>query len=686
MIAVDLRTRVAIAALSVFSLIPDVSLGQYQADRPYPEFMPMWREGWSWKDDKGEKVQYAYPGMPLGGYLFGHFRNSGSQPLKVKDVLLEGVSLAEGVAPEHKPKSDNPDDKYPSSLQFSKLPADQIARLTAAGEPVWWKVEPMVIPPGGYGQITVRLRRQPKVQKLTLTVPSLPEQDGKIETPVLTTRNPRFVSINFEPDFKAAYVYLWHPSYKGIRPKQILLEGEDVTANCTIVADERIDTVPIVVRPKSPFVEGTWYRFQSIYPDGTGATVSIGAWQPGFTYGMWGYSKVGKTEDDNRKFFLEDMRVHSINTLMYSISGEVKSYLATPEGKEYAEKTGIRLMATWYGGEVPPPFYYLPDEPDANDFASKRLDPYKRLGGLAQWIINRGEIIRRHDPKTPLLLNTDNTYKPENWYTYAQLADVPCADPYYQESVQSVLSGDPTNLGAYLKPTYVYAVGTIYQWAAAPRPMHLILHTCRLDIKDFPLRAPTPQEKRIEVFYAIAAGAKALSYWWYTPFGEFYGCGGSDPPSKAMWKEIGLLGAELRSLEPQIIRSCPAAINIEGPRMLWTRSLLVGDDAMLILAVNDNFACDRLGTIIKPVENAKLTVHLPSWLNATEVCEMTSAGTRDAKWQADAGVLTLDLGTVDVARLVLVSKTPEMRKQVQKLYDKKFAANVRALMTERSKR
>ncbi len=656
--------------------------GEYRADVPYPEFMPMWREGWSWTDENGEKIRYAHPDMPLGGYLFAIFRNSSDKMMVVEDVLLDGVSLAQAVAPEHKPKN-HPDDKYPSSLQFSRLPKDQIDRLVAAGEPVWWKTEPMIVPPGGYGQVTVRLRRDPKVEVLTVSIPGLPETDARVAVPV-KTKQPWFFSINFTPEFDAAYAYLRHPGGKGIAPRQILLDGQDVTSRCTIVADDAIDTVPVIINPASAFKKGTWYLFQAVYADGGIARVSIGAWQPGLVYGMWGYSKVGKTADDNRKFFLEDMRVHNINTLMYSIPGEVREFLRSKEGQEYSKKTGIRIMTNWVGDAVNPPFLFLTDEPDAGDFASRMLDPYKRIGSLAQWLVNRANMFRREDAGTPVLLNVDNTFKPENWYTYAQLPDLPCADPYYQEGVQSVLESDPTNWGPYLKPTYVYAVGTIYQSAGAPKPMHLILHTCRFDMKDCPYRGPTPQEKRIEVYYSLAAGAKAMSFWWYTPFGEYYGCGGSDKEMKTLWREIGLVGAEIRSAESALIRSCPATVPVSGPRMLWIRSLLVGDDALALIIVNDNFASDRLGTIYRPVEKARVKVHVPSWLKLADVFEITAEGTRDIKWQIDAGELTLDLGTVNLTRFILVSKSASLREQTQQVYQDRFAANVKTLLSDQA--
>lgn len=657
---------------------PPVVGGEYRADTPFPEFMPMWREGWPWKDETGQRMKYAYDGMPLGGYAFATFRNTTDEPLTVQDVLLEGVSLTQAVAPEHPPKGTR-EDKYRSSIQLSKLPKEEIDRLVTAGEPVWWKAEPATIAPGGYGQVTVRLRRDPKIGSLTFTIPSLPTDSNRIKVST-AKRQPRFFSLNFTPEFDAVYAYLRHPSGKGVAPDRILLDGRDVTAACTIAADPRIDTVPVVIRPQQPFEVGSWHAFQAVYADGTTARVGLRAWQPGLVYGMWGYSNVGKTKDENRKLYLEDMRVHNINTLLYSIPGEVREFLRTAEGQEYSRQTEIRAMTNWAGDAVNAPFMFLSDEPDASDFASKMLDPYKRLGGLGQWLVERAELFRKEEPGTPVLLNVDNTYKPENWYTYGQLTDLPCADPYYQEAVQSVLASDPTNWAPYLKPTYVYGVGTIYGSASAPKPMHLILHTCRLDIASFPYRAPTPEEKRIEAYYAMAAGAKALSYWWYTPAGEYYGCGGNDPASKALWKELGLVGAELRSAEPLIIRSCPAVVPTEAPRMLWVRTLLAGDDALAVIVVNDNFSSDRLGTVIHPVENAVVKLQAPSWLNPAEIFELTKEGTRDVKWDAKDGATTLDLNTVAITRLVLISKTPGLRERIQRRYEDKFAANVKALL------
>ncbi len=655
--------------------------GEYRADIRFPEYMPMWREGWAWFDDEGERVRYAHPDMLLGGYLYASFRNSTSQPLSVKDVLLEGVSLAEGVAPETTPKG-NPDDKYPSSLKFSKLPAEQLDRLVAAGEPVWWKVEPLEIPPGGFGQVTVRLRRDPRVEKLTVRIPGLPDADGRA---VIATaqRAPWFFSVNFAETFDEIHAYLRHPSGKGVAPQRILVDNRDVTARCRVAADPAVDTVAVVIKPDRALKQSTWHLLQADYADGMVARVNVGAWQPGLVYGMWGYSRRAD-EDENRKFYLEDMRVHHINTLLYSIPGEVRRFLRSEEGQEYSRQTGIRAMTNWSGDAVNAPFMFLTDEPDAGDFRSMMLDPDKRIGSLAQYLIARANMFRREEPTTPVLLNIDNTFKPENWYTYAQLADVPCADPYYQEGMQSVYKVDPVNLGAYLKPTYVLGVGEIYQSAGAPKPMHLILHTCRFDTKpeDFPFRGPTVEEKRIEVYYALAAGAKALSYWWYTPYGEYYGVGGDTPDMKALWKEIGLLGAEVRTAEPVILYSSPAKMNVHGPRMLWLRTLVSGTDTLVVIVANENIASDRLGTVVKPVEKARIKVDVPSWIRAADVFEVDYKGTRKVDYKAADATLTVELGQVDLTRMILVTSDAGLRARLQERYEKHCAANVAALLAK----
>jgi hypothetical protein len=650
----------------------------YRPDVRFPEFSPMWREGWSWTDESGERVRYGGPDMPLGGYLYACFRNSSDKPVKVEDLFVDGVSLVKGV-PIHGTPKVRGDDKYITSIRFSKLPKDQIEKLDAAGAPVWWKVEPSTVPPGGLAEATIRLRRDPKVEEVTIGVPV----DGRtVELKAKTSqRQPLFFSINFSTELDTVYAYLRHPSGKGVAPKLVLVDGKDVTARCKMSADAKVDTAAVIIRMGTPFERGSHHIFQAEYADGTTAVAGIRAWQLGFLYGMWGCDTGSGTPQEVGSRFLKDLVLHNVNLHMSHCPGPANDFMNMEEGYKMLEELGIQRMQNWICPDHRPAFYFLTDEPDAADFNSKELDPSERLGGLAQWLVDRCELFRRKDKAAvPLLLNVDNTFKPENWYMYAQLSDIPCADPYYQEAVQSVWSADPTNMAAYLKPTYVYGVGTIYQSAGAPNPMHLILHTCKFDFapKECPYRGPTPEEKRVEVYYSLAAGAKQISYWWYCPNDRYHGVGAKD--LQPLWTEIGLVGAEVGTVDSLVSTGCPAEVPVKSAPTVWCRSLLSGDDTMVLLVVNDNMASDRLGTVVKPHEKTRITVTPPAWLgNAAQVFEVDCDGTKDVKSVKSDGGIMLDLGTLNLTRMVVLTKNARLRAELQRVYETKYADNVQKL-------
>jgi len=60
-----------------------------------------------------------------------------------------------------------------------------------------------------------------------------------------------------------------------------------------------------------------------------------------------------------------------------------------------------------------------------------------------------------------------------------------------------------------------------------------------------------------------------------------------------------------------------------GAETRWVRSLVAGLDTVVILCVNDDCANDRLGTTIRPVENAKLDVILGT-VNVSRLLVVTS--------------------------------------------------------------
>src|ERR1035437_294596 len=157
----------------------------YRADTPFPQFLHLWSEGWALKDQNGEPLQYATTNMPLGAYIQLYIHNASAKTVPVTDVKLEGVSLTEAIAFSRRETSG----LYPASIHFSKLPQADVDRLIAAGEPVWWKVDPPALAPGGFAEVTVRLRRQVK----TAGTVEVLGGEATWKASVATADTPRFI-------------------------------------------------------------------------------------------------------------------------------------------------------------------------------------------------------------------------------------------------------------------------------------------------------------------------------------------------------------------------------------------------------------------------------------------------------------------------------------------------------------
>jgi hypothetical protein len=207
-------------------------------------------------------------------------------------------------------------------------------------------------------------------------------------------------------------------------------------------------------------------------------------------------------------------------------------------------------------------------------------------------------------------------------------------------------------------------------------------------------RFPTPEEKRVEVYYALAGGAKQLSFWWYTPAPPgkkgANGCGSNEPAAKALWKEIGLLGAEFGTISPLIADSCPVELKTvanvssgdypdsEAP-YFWTRTLLSGTDTLLLICVNENYVCDRLGTVYTPIDRVDLRTQMPRWLKPVDVFVVTYEGIKDVAWKMK-NALEIHLDKTELTRLIVVTADSGLRQNLQARYNQRYAEKVAKLL------
>jgi len=640
--------------------------------------MYLWQEGWPLKDASGETIWFGHGGPPLalGGYVFVYYRNDGPGPFKPVDLALEGIRLSEGLGQ----SKDTVGEFHGHSILLSKLPKGSIELLKKAGHPAWWKPEPGVVERGGIGQIVIRLKREPRLEKLSIAIIGEKETARASVSP--KEPQPRFATIAFNPALDTVFLYTNHPKGGGMKPTAIFLDGMNVTAACRIGSDRSVAIVPIVLKLNKPLESMSYHCFRAAFADGSAATAGIRAWGQEMIYGMFGASLASGPSEEMARRYLTDWLRHNINTHMGMSSGPANEFFQSEEGWKFTESIGIRRMVTWPRQPARPALCFLMDEPDAHDFAIDDLPPFDRLGCLGQDLVKWDDVLRRKGPDVPILLNVDNTYKPENWYTYHQLADVPCIDPYFPEQLDYVYDRHPGRLPAHTKPTYVYAAAAISQSSCQPKPLHVILCSTkyRNESTGYEGRYPTPEEKRMEVYYALAAGAKGLSYWWFSADSQCQGCGKDEPEAQRLWQEIGLLGAEVRTVGDFITTSCPAPIPLKAKGRIWVRTLISGLATLGVIVVNDDVLCDRLGTVVKPVENASVTLEIPAWLTPADAFEVTYKGLEDVRWKQTGKHLRLDLGTLDVSRFILITGHPELRRELEKRYREHFAANVADLL------
>lgn len=655
-------------------------LGTYcRTDQPFPEFTRFWSEGAPSEDGPANPdVQAAPRSVSPGCSLHVFVRNAESQPLRIDDVLLQGISLKKAIAFSEQRKN-----RKPASIFFARLSDAERRTLIAAGEPVWYRVDPQPLAPGQIGEVTVRLRGVPKAADVRM---ELEHTDRTVPVTVaVQSGSPRLEGVSFSPDLREVFVYLTHPKTRGQAPARILFDGQDVTRSARIGVDARIDVVPVVIRLAKAPPAGSFHCLEATYPDGTAAWAGIRAWHDELVYGVWGGRPGDESDTDLARAYIRELREHNVNMQMPQVGSKaLAAFYKSEAGQRYCNESGVRFVIGDLGkwGIKSPYALFIHDEPDAGDAHITGLPGGHEVGSLAEWAIDRGLAWREQYPATPQTLNVDLTYKPHNYFVYGQVPDILMADPYYQPRLRTAYWQHPERVPLYRTAAFVHVISAVVRSAAAPKPTHIILYANRYIDKpnNREFRYPTPDEKRIEVFYALAGGAKGISYWWFTPGKPACGLGGVGPEAEKLWREIGLLGAELRTAGPIIVRSCPAAVPVKAPAGVMVRELLAGLDTMVLIVVNEQHVNDERGTTITAIQDAEITVELPAWLQTADAFEIRTGGIGRVTTRKNGSQVTFELGTLTRPRMIVLTANGSLRGQCEGTYRSRFAVNVARLL------
>jgi hypothetical protein len=145
-----------------------------------------------------------------------------------------------------------------------------------------------------------------------------------------------------------------------------------------------------------------------------------------------------------------------------------------------------------------------------------------------------------------------------------------------------------------------------------------------------------------------------------------------------LWNEIGLVYRELELVSPLLALAHPTRLATSAAPKLWLRTLLCGEEAVLIVWVNDNYQQNRLGVRYEPLREVAIDLPELPWMKGWQAhavhpgafAELTVSG---------GGIL---LPAAEVAGLILVTGSADLRRSLAARYDARRDATARLLLEE----
>jgi len=521
-------------------------------------FRPDRVTAYQWFEGAADIPRNRYPGS---GMAEVYLRNSSSQPMRVARLRVNGRD---------------------------------ITQLGKGEDIVWWRLRPNPLPANAFGELVIRFRSVP-VQPVRIEVQL---QDGEgitVRVPV-TPPVVRLESFSVGEDGRQLFVYL---EYTGggdppTRVRKVYLDGSDITRRARVLSRNPWQGLcPIVLDLPQPLSTGSFHYL--LIETTAGAIGLVFRARDGFfPLGSYGYVTPEEyaTNDVNLYVSFSGLDKQQLDNLW---NHHVKAIsMVAGDGKPRADNIGH--PALWA--------YYLADEPDVQDYYEQGLPADLRVGTKAMEMVRRDEACYRADAHALTFLTVDLTYKPANWYIYGRIADVHNTDPY------ALLVG--WNL------RQVYEVAETARLASAPTPTVITYQAMWIEPIGNPSdakypRMPTPEEVRIMMHYALAAGAKGLiSYIHCTErVGEQMFWGAKDYPE--VWAVIGKTYREVKTIAPILAHAHPAEMVTSQADGLFVKAL-VAPEAVVLVCVNERGKSLPHRYVSQSLPAVTVQVLTPPWL------------------------------------------------------------------------
>jgi hypothetical protein len=584
-----LATLVVAGSAACVHAAPALQFAYWEPDRGTP---------YSWFEGAKDIQSFFSEDYRAAGFIKAYVRNDGDRPLTPTDFRLNGAPLVE---------------------------------LREQYSVVWWRLLPSPVPPGAVGEISVRLR-EPLTETATLTVGF--EGAESIEASVTPSAPPvRIETVGFTSTMDGVFVVVDALDQKPHRLKRVLLDGEPVAAKLLNPAFTQ-GVSPVWLQLPQPLAEGSYHTY-SVEVDDLQVACCVRTYDGWVPLGTYGYT-------DFAEFARNGCNGH--NNFGRFTQGQLDSQATL-------QMRGVNII-----GDAPPAehmighpglwAYCLMDEPDCQDyFHADEWPADKRIGYHAMELERRCQVCRELDPRKPIFLTINLTYKPANYFIYGPLADITNPDCY------------PLVIGQDLK--MVRESVETARYGTGPRPMTFTFETYYLQPDDPAAvekqrfaRPPTVEELRLSIHYALGAGARGLYNYIHCTekWGEGVAHGTRDYPD--LWREMGRCYRAIDAVAPLVALAHPTRLATCSDPQVWLRTLLTGPDAALIVLCNEDYTQEKTACRIRPREDVAVDMPKLPWLQAQAAWRLTETGCEPLGLNG----ARVELGRLDAAEIVLLAR------------------------------
>ncbi len=510
-------------------------------------------------------------------------------------------------------------------LIWNGVPFDD---LRPSHELIWWRMLPDDLRPGEVAEVLVR-PRQP------LTAPANVEvrfSDGSaVSAAIAPEPNPlRITTVGFSKAMDEVFLVVEAVDGGRHEVRRCLIDGKPAAGE-TRILDPGFSSglCPVSLRLSEPLEYGSYHVYTVEEREGVAAACCVRTYDGWVPLGTYGYNR------------FDDFARNSCN-------GHNSFGRYSRGDLDVMAELGMRSCMI-LGDDAPDPAIvghaallgYCPmDEPDCRDYTHDEIpDHGLRVGTEAMHV---EECLRRYraaDPRTLTYLTLDLTYKPANYYVYGPMADICNPDCY------------PLMIDA--DPKMVREVVETARHGAGPRPVTFTYQSGYIEPgeEETPTRkgrAPFPDEMRTMMYYAIGAGARGL--WNYIHCTEGQSHGTHEYPE--LWYAIGQTYRELGRVAPLLGRAHPMELAQSEQAGLWLRTLICGENAMLVVCVDDQYESRPDAFVVPPRTDVTLSLpHVP-WMSPRAAWQVTESGFAPLPLAAGDQLTLPELSSV---ALVLVS-------------------------------